>query len=66
MITDQNIKDIYSIITGKCDNTEVIKDITKRLELVIRQMDVREEFNKKMDEISEEASKLKKWNLGVE
>lgn len=60
MITDQNIRDILDIITGKCDNTDIIKDITKRLELVIRQMDVREEFNKKMDEISEEASKLKK------
>ena len=60
MITDQNIRDILDIITGKCDNSDVIKDIIKRLELVIRQMDVREEFNKKMDEISEEASKLKK------
>jgi hypothetical protein len=29
-------------------------------------MNVQEEFNKKMDEISEKASKLKKWNLGVE
>lgn len=60
MITDQNIKDIYAIITGKCNNSDVIEDITKRLKLVIKQMDVREEFNKKMDEISEEASKLKK------
>lgn len=60
MINDQNIRDIYGIITGTITNIEVIEDITKRLELVIEQMDVREEFNKKMDEISEKASKLKK------
>ena len=60
MINNQNIRDIYDIITGKCDNSEIIEDITKRLELVIEQMDVQEEFNKKMDEISEKASKLKK------
>ena len=66
MINNQNIKDIYGIITGTINNAEVIDDITKRLELVIEQMNVQEEFNKKMDEISEKASKLKKWNLGVE
>ena len=60
MINNQNIKDIYGIITGTINNTEVIEDITKRLELVIEQMNVQEEFNKKMDEISEKASKLKK------
>jgi uncharacterized protein YbjQ (UPF0145 family) len=60
MINNQNIKDIYGIITGTINNAEVIEDITKRLELVIEQMNVQEEFNKKMDEISEKASKLKK------
>lgn len=60
MINNQNIKDIYGIITGTINNAEVIDDITKRLELVIEQMNVQEEFNKKMDEISEKASKLKK------
>ena len=66
MINNQNIKDIYGIITGTINNAEVIEDITKRLALVIEQMNVQEEFNKKMDEISEKASKIKKWNLGVE
>lgn len=60
MINNADIKLIYSYLKGEAVETEKIENITKRLELIIKQMEVQEEFNTKMDAISKEYEELKK------
>lgn len=60
MINNADIKLIYSYLKGDAVDTEKIENITKRLELIIKQIEVQEEFNSKMDEISKEFETLKK------
>ena len=59
MINNGDIKLIYSYLKGDAVETEKIENITKRLELIIKQIEVQEEFNSKMDEISKEFETLK-------
>jgi hypothetical protein len=60
MINNADIKDIYSYLKGDAVDTEKIDNITKRLALIVKQIEVQEEFNSKMDEISKEFETLKK------
>jgi hypothetical protein len=60
MINNADIKDIYSYLKGEAVDTEKIDNITKRLALIVKQIEVQEEFNSKMDEISKEFETLKK------
>ena len=60
MINNADIKDIYSYLKGDAVDTEKIDNITKRLALIVKQIEVQEEFNSKMDKISKEFETLKK------
>lgn len=60
MINNADIKDIYSYLKGDAVDTEKIDNITKRLALIVKQIEVQEEFNSKMDKISKEFEELKK------
>lgn len=60
MINNADIKDIYAYLNGEAVDTERIENITKRLALIVKQIEVQEEFNSKMDEISKEFETLKK------
>lgn len=60
MINNTDIKDIYAYLKGDAVDTEKIDNITKRLALIVKQIEVQEEFNSKMDEISKEFETLKK------
>lgn len=60
MINNTDIKDIYSYLKGEAVDTEKIDNITKRLALIVKQIEVQEEFNSKMDKISKEFETLKK------
>ena len=60
MINNTDIKDIYSYLKGDAVETEKIENLTKRLALIVKQIEVQEEFNSKMDEISKEFETLKK------
>lgn len=60
MINNADIKLIYSHLNGDAVDTEKLENITKRLALIIKQIEVQEEFNSKMDEISKEFETLKK------
>ena len=59
MINNADIKDIYSYLKGDAVETEKIENITKRLALIVKQIEVQEEFNSKMDAISKEFDSLK-------
>ena len=47
MINNADIKDIYSYLKGDAVDTEKIDNITKRLALIVKQIEVQEEFNSK-------------------
>ena len=59
MINNADIKDIYSYLKGEAVDTEKIDNLTKRLELIVKQIEVQEEFNSKMECISKEFEELK-------
>lgn len=60
MINNDDIKLIYSYLNGDAVDTEKIENITKRLALIVKQIEVQEEFNSKMESISKEFETLKK------
>ena len=60
MINNADIKDIYSYLKGDAVETEKIENLTKRLALIVKQIEVQEEFNSKMECISKEFETLKK------
>lgn len=60
MITNADIKNISKYFNGEELETKEIETLTKKLNLIVKQIEVQEEFNSKMDEISKEFEKIKK------
>ena len=58
MINNADIKDIYSYLKGEAVDTEKIDNLTKRLELIVKQIEVQAEFNSKMECIYKEFEEL--------
>lgn len=59
MISNEDIKNISKYFNGEEVDTKVINTLNEKLKLIVRQIDVQEEFNKSMDEISKEFEKIK-------
>lgn len=60
MINNQDIKNLCKYVNGEEIETAEIDKLGKKLKLIVKQIDVQEEFNKSMDEISKEFEELKK------
>lgn len=58
-MTEKDIRLLNDYINGGSVDTNEIKKIEKKLDLIVKQMDVREEFNKKMEEIGKEMDSIK-------
>lgn len=59
MITNEDIKNLCKYLNDEEVETKEIEILAKKLKLIVRQIDVQEEFNKSMDEISKEFEKVK-------
>lgn len=59
MITNEDIKRLCKYVNDEEVETKEIETLAKKLKLIVRQIDVQEEFNKSMDEISKEFEKIK-------
>lgn len=58
-MNETDIRNLNKYIHGEELDTSIIESLEKKLDLIVRQMDVRDEFNKKMDEISKEMDEIK-------
>ena len=59
MITNEDIKNICKYLNDEEVETKEINKLAKKLKLIVKQIEVQEEFNKSMDEISKEFEKIK-------
>ena len=59
MITNEDIKRLCKYVNDEEVETKEIETLAKKLKLIVRQLDVQEEFNKSMDEISKEFESIK-------
>ena len=59
MINNADIKNIFKYFNDEEVETEVIEKLRQKLELIVEQIKVQEEFNKSMEEIAEKFDKIK-------
>ena len=59
MINNEDIKNICKYLNDEEVETKEISKLAKKLKLIVKQIEVQEEFNKSMEEISKEFEKIK-------
>lgn len=60
MINNDDIRKISAYFNGEEVETSEIERLRETLKLIVRQIDIQVDFNKKMDEVSTEFENLKK------
>lgn len=60
MINNDDIRKISAYFNGEEVETSEIERLKETLKLIVRQIDIQVDFNKKMDEVSTEFENLKK------
>jgi hypothetical protein len=59
MITNEDIKRLCKYVNDEQVETKEIETLAKKLKLIVRQIEVQENFNEEMSKISEEFEKIK-------
>ena len=59
MITNEDIKRLCKYVNDEEVETKEIETLGKKLKLIVRQIEVQENFNEEMSKISEEFEKIK-------
>lgn len=59
MITNEDIKRLCKYVNDEEVETKEIETLAKKLKLIVRQIEVQENFNEEMSKISEEFEKIK-------
>lgn len=60
MINNDDIRKISAYFNGEAIETSEIERLKETLKLIVKQIDIQVEFNRKMDEVSTEFENLKK------
>lgn len=60
MINNNDIKNLCKYLNDEEVETKEIETLAKKLKLIVRQIEVQENFNEEMSKISEEFEKIKK------
>ncbi|MBQ1496202.1 MAG: hypothetical protein IIZ40_02475 [Bacilli bacterium] len=58
-MTEKDIRELNKYIKGEEIETSIIESLEKKLDLIVKQMDLRDKFNSDMEEISKEMEKIK-------
>lgn len=58
MIAPEDIKLLFSYLNDEQVDSKELDKLTKKIELIVKQIDIQEEANKKLNEIREELSKI--------
>lgn len=58
MIAPEDIKLLFSYLNDEQVDSKKLDKLTKKIELIVKQIDIQDEANKKLAEIREELSKI--------
>lgn len=58
MIAPEDIKLLFSYLNDEQVDSKELDKLTKKIELIVKQIDIQDEANKKLAEIREELSKI--------
>lgn len=58
MIAPEDIKLLFSYLNDEQVDSKELDKLTKKIELIVKQIDIQDEANKKLTEIREELSKI--------
>lgn len=58
MIAPEDIKLLFSYLNDEQVDSKELDKLTKKIELIVKQIDIQDEANKKLSEIREELSKI--------
>lgn len=58
-MNEKDIRELNKFLNGEDIPEKTIENLKKKIKLIVKQMDIRDEFNKHMESISKEMSEIK-------
>lgn len=58
-MNEKDIKNLNKYLSGEEVSDKIVNNLKKKVELIVKQMDLRDSFNKEMEELSKEMTSIK-------
>ncbi|MBQ1551278.1 MAG: hypothetical protein IIZ67_04160 [Bacilli bacterium] len=58
-MNEKDIRNLNKYLSGEEVSDKIVENLKKKVELIVKQMDLRDSFNKDMEELSKEMSNIK-------
>ena len=58
-MNEKDIKNLNKYLSGEEVSEKIVNNLKKKVELIVKQMDLRDSFNKEMEELSKEMTSIK-------
>lgn len=58
-MNEKDIKNLNKYLSGEEVSDKIVNNLKKKVELIVKQMDLRDSFNKEMEELSKEMTNIK-------
>ena len=58
-MNEKDIRNLNKYLSGEEVSDKIVENLKKKVELVVKQMDLRDSFNKDLEELSKEMSNIK-------
>lgn len=58
-MNEKDIRNLNKYLSGEEVSDKIVENLKKKVELIVKQMDLRDSFNKDLEELSKEMSNIK-------
>lgn len=58
-MNEKDIRNLNKYLSGEEVSDKIVNNLKKKVELIVKQMDLRDSFNKDMEELSKEMTSIK-------
>lgn len=58
-MNEKDIRNLHKYLSGEEVSDKIVNNLKKKVELIVKQMDLRDSFNKDMEELSKEMTNIK-------
>ena len=58
-MNEKDIRNLNKYLLGEEVSDKIVNNLKKKVELIVKQMDLRDSFNKEMEELSKEMTNIK-------
>lgn len=58
-MNEKDIRNLNKYLSGEEVSDKIVENLKKKVELIVKQMDLRDSFNKDMEELSKEMTNIK-------